>query len=154
MSDKSSEEILAKLKQLEVNYYRLLLIVGPSNSGKTQLMRELSDAISAPIVNINLELSRRLLELSGKERALQASEHLGAIFDEMDDNVVLLDNIELLFAQELELDPLRLLQNLSRQRTIVATWNGLVKENYLTYAEPGHHEYHRYPVQDFLCVKM
>ena len=154
MTDQFLEEILAKLKQMDVNYYRLLLVVGPSGSGKTQLLQELSHTISAPKVNVNLELSRRLLELSGKERALQASEHLGAIFDEMDDNVVLLDNIELLFAHELELDPLRLLQNLSRQRTIVATWNGTVKENHLTYAEPGHHEYHRYPVRDFLCVKM
>jgi predicted AAA+ superfamily ATPase len=154
MSDQSFEEILAKLNQMEAGYYRLMLVLGPYRSGKTKLMQEIADTIKAPLVNVNLELSRRLLELSVRERALQASEHLREILDEIDNDVVLLDNIELLFAEELELDPLRLLQYLSRQRTIIATWNGCVRENHLTYAEPGHHEYHRYPVQDVLYVLM
>ena len=37
-------------------------------------------------------------------------------------DVVLLDNIELLFAVEFAQDPLRLLQSLSRNVTIVAAW--------------------------------
>ena len=50
--------------------------------------------------------------------------------------VVLLDNIELLFATELAQDPLRLLQSLSRNRTIVAAWPGNFDGGALTYAEP------------------
>jgi hypothetical protein len=38
--------------------------------------------------------------------------------------LVLLDNIELLFDVHLKQDPLRLLQGLSRNKTVVATWNG------------------------------
>jgi hypothetical protein len=58
--------------------------------------------------------------------------------------VVMLDNIELLFAPELEQDPLRLLQRLSRNLTIVAAWPGTVDGGCLTYAEPGHPETRRY----------
>ncbi len=39
-------------------------------------------------------------------------------------DVVLLDNLEILFDTALEVEPLRLLQVSSRNRTIVASWNG------------------------------
>ena len=53
------------------------------------------------------------------------------------------NNIELLFATELAQDPLKLLQSLSRNRTIVAAWPGNFDGAALTYAEPGHPEARR-----------
>ncbi|MBU0482850.1 MAG: BREX-3 system P-loop-containing protein BrxF, partial [Proteobacteria bacterium] len=49
-------------------------------------------------------------------------------------------------------DPLRLLQGLSRNKTVVASWNGAIIDGFLTYAEPAHPEYRRYPVHDFLVT--
>ena len=49
--------------------------------------------------------------------------------------LILLDNIELLFAVELAQDPLRLLQSLSRNRTVIASWPGTFDGQSLTYAE-------------------
>ena len=69
---------------------------------------------------------------------------LDEIVREERSDVVLLDNIELLFAVELAQDPLRLLQSLSRNRTIVAAWPGTFDGKTLTYAEPGHPEARRY----------
>jgi hypothetical protein len=54
---------------------------------------------------------------------------------------VLLDNLELLFDISLKLDPLRCLQDLARDKTIVAAWNGTVTAGHLTYATPDHPEY-------------
>jgi hypothetical protein len=68
-------------------------------------------------------------------------------------DVVLLDNIELLFAAELAQDPLRLLQSLSRNRTIVAAWPGLFDGKTLTYAEPGHPEARRYSTPQAVIVR-
>jgi hypothetical protein len=65
---------------------------------------------------------------------------------------VLLDNIEILFDVSLKQDPLRLLQGLSRHKTIIAAWNGASESGYITYAVPDHREYHRYPVRDFLVA--
>lgn len=59
---------------------------------------------------------------------------------------VLLDNTELLFDSGLQQDPLRVLQNLARHRTVVASWLGRAKDRTLTYAEPGHPEFQSYPL--------
>ena len=66
--------------------------------------------------------------------------------------MILLDNIEVIFDISLQQDPLRLLQGLSRNKTVVAAWNGTIVEDSLTYAAPGHPEYRRYPMRDFLVV--
>jgi hypothetical protein len=68
-------------------------------------------------------------------------------------DVVLLDNIELLFAEDLAQDPLRLLQSLSRDRTIVAAWPGMFDGASLTYAEPGHPEARRYSMPQAVIVR-
>ena len=65
-----------------------------------------------------------------------------------DDPLVLLDNIEILFDVSFEQDPLRLLQGVSRNRTIVAAWNGTLANGYLTYAAPEHPEHRRYSRDD------
>ena len=69
-----------------------------------------------------------------------------------DPPLVLLDNTEILFDPALQQDPLRLLQHASRNRTIVASWNGTVDDRYLSYADPGHSEYRRYPTAGLVIV--
>jgi hypothetical protein len=103
-------------------------------------------------INVNLELSRCLLDLSERQRALHVPRLLADIIGKDGDEVVLLDNIEILFDISLKQDPLRLLQGLSRNRTVVATWNGTVVDWFLTYAGPDHREHRRYPVDDLVIV--
>ena len=67
--------------------------------------------------------------------------------------MILLDNIEVIFDVGLKQDPLRLLQGLSRNKTVVAAWNGAIVDDSLTYAVPARHpEYRRYPMRDILAV--
>jgi hypothetical protein len=103
-------------------------------------------------VNVNLELSRCLLELTQRQRQLQASRLLQNIIRVSNDQVVLLDNLGLLFDVSLKLDPLRCLQDLARDHTIVAAWNGTVTAGHLTYATPDHPEYRRYALEDLMVV--
>ncbi len=49
-------------------------------------------------------------------------------------------------------DPLRLLQSISRSRTVVAVWSGILEDGSLTYAVPGHPEHRRYAATDLLLV--
>ncbi len=55
-----------------------------------------------------------------------------------------LDNTEILFEPTLLQDPLRLLQLVSRWRTVVAAWSGQFVAGRLIYARPGHPEYRSY----------
>ena len=63
-----------------------------------------------------------------------------------------LDNTEILFSPELQQYPLRLLQMLSRNRTVVAAWAGKQEGESLTYADPAHPEFKRYPKPDAVIV--
>ena len=152
MVDPLSKQIIGKIKQAPELYHRLVLVVAPSGAGKTSALKEVQQSLGAPLINVNLEISRRMLELTTRQRALQASRLLEDILRENRSDVVLLDNIEILFEKSLKQDPLRLLQGLSRNRTIVATWNGKIGDNYLIYAAPDHPEYRRYPCRDLQVV--
>jgi len=125
-------------------YHRLVLAVGPARSGKTVALIELAATKGWPRVNVNLQLAERLLDLTQKQRAVRVAGLLDDIVKAASSDVVLLDNIEMLFAVELAQDPLRLLQGLSRNRTVVVSWPGSFDGQALTYAEPGHPEFRKY----------
>lgn len=127
-------------------------MVADSGSGKTRLLRQLSEELRFPLVNVNRELSRRLLDLTERQRTLRLPRLLHEMVDAAHADVMLLDNLEVLFDVALKQDPLRLLQGLSRGRTVVASWNGAHDGRYMTYATPEHPEYRRYPVQGFLVA--
>jgi len=148
----TSEEIINKVNQAHQLYHRLVLVVGPSGSGKTPLLQEVSKQTEFRYINLNLELSRALLELTERQRILRLPLLIDEIIGKTGDQVVLIDNIEILFEVSLKQDPLRLLQQISRNRTVVATWNGTIAGGYLTYAAPNHPEYRRYPNQDIVML--
>ncbi len=135
-------------------YYRLILIVGPSGSGKTELLRLVANHIQAPLINLNLRLSQHLLELTHTQRCLSVERIIEEIFSEAKSHLILLDNTELVFHPDLKIDPLKLFQSLSRNRTLIVSWNGRIQNGQLEYAVPEHPEYRKYPIQDFLYVQL
>ena len=152
MAEPLADQIIRKLDQAAELYHRLLVVVAPAGAGKTTALHEVHERTGAPLININLELSRRMLELTERQRALQLPRLLGEIVGAAEGDSVLLDNIEILFDVSLKQDPLRLLQGLSRNKTIIATWNGSITKDHMTYAAPDHLEYRRYPMRDFLVA--
>jgi len=147
-----TEQVLQEINQAIALYHRLIIIVAPAGAGKTTALQDIHEHTGAPLINVNLQLSRRMLELTERQRALQLPRLISEIVNVFGGDVVLLDNIELLFDVSLKQDPLRLLQGLSRNKTLVVAWNGSVNGGYLTYAMPEHPEYRRYEIRDLLLV--
>ena len=147
------EHVKQLLQSAPELYHRLILLVGQSGAGKTEVMRDLAQHFEAPVINVNLVLSSELLELTGKQRALRLPDIFGRIA-ESNSEPLLLDNLEILFDEHLMQDPLRLLQGISRNRSVVASWNGSVRNGKLIYAEPAHSEYRNYEVGEVMFVQM
>ena len=145
------ETILAGIKASADLYHRLILVAGLSGSGKTATLRAVATHTGVRMVNLSLELSHRLLDLTVRRRVLELPCALDEILGR-DAPLVLLDNTEILFDPAFRQDPLRLLQHASRNRTIVASWNGTVDDRYLSYADPGHPEHRRYPTDGLVIV--
>lgn len=149
-----ADDVVQGVADVATSYYRLVLVVGPARSGKTRVLQEAGRRLSAPILNLNLKLSERLLDLSPQQRALRAGEIVEEIVQPSTSTPTLVDNIEILFDPQLQQDPLKLLQMLSRRGTLVAAWPGMMDGDTLVYAEPGHPEHKRYQHPDAAIVQL
>lgn len=153
MSKPIKEKVKQSVKDAEGLYYKLVLLVGEPGSGKTPVLRDVADELGVPVININLELSAKLLELTAKQRALRLPKLLDEI-TETGNSILILDNLEILFDKEMKQDPLRLLQGISRNHSVVASWNGSAEGRKLRYAMAGHPEYQNYDQVGALIVGM
>lgn len=152
MVEPLADRVIQRIDQAAELYYRLVMLVAPAGSGKTAALQDVHERTAAPLVNVNLELSRRMLDLTERQRALRLPRLLEDIVGATAADVVLLDNVEVLFDVSLKQDPLRLLQGLSRNKTVVTAWSGSIDGEHMVYATPDHPEYKRYPLRDFLVA--
>lgn len=79
--------MLAQLEQLTkeiaAQHSKLILLVGPPGSGKTALLREFGDGTGEAVLNLGLELGRRLAAVPQKQRRLHASSLRREIADQL-----------------------------------------------------------------------
>lgn len=141
--------MLAKLERLigevgDLNS-KLILLVGPSRSGKTQLLRQLGAKLNIEPLNVSLELGRRLAATPNNKRGFSAGELLREIADkERTEDPLLLDNLELLFEPSLQINPLDLVRRLAHSKRVVAIWPGELRNDRLVYADMSHPEHRDY----------
>ena len=129
MTLKSDRQLLTEMViQQTLNagkrYHQLVLILVPPALAQLDLLSQLAKEEGHAYVNVSLALSQRLLEYTKQERVLNVASILDDLVSETPAKVVILDNIEALFEPSLKQDPLRCLERLSRNRTIVSTWRG------------------------------
>lgn len=141
------EKLEQILNDLSVLHSKLLLIVGPPRSGKTILLRTISELRKTVPLNVSRSLGSLLAGMPPTQRQLTAGNLLRQLAEEHShEETLILDNPELLFDRSLQLDPLALLKQISRSRRVIAAWPGEVQNGRLTYAEIGHPEYQDYGI--------
>ena len=153
MAEPIHDKVKRSLQTSEGLYHRLVLLVGETGSGKTAVLQDIAKEFGSSVINVNLALAGELLELTARQRSLRLPGILDQIVDQVQSPVIL-DNLEILFDKDLQQDPLRLLQSISRNRAVVASWNGSMSSGKLLYAETGHPEYRSYDSVDALIVGM
>ena len=123
----------------------LILLVGPPGSGKTQRLRQLAAKLSSESINVGLELARLLAATPNNKRGFSAGELLREITnDHKTGDLLLLDNLELLFEPSLQINPLDLIKRLAHAQPVVAVWPGELRGDRLTYADMSHPEHRDY----------
>lgn len=127
---------------------KLVLLVGRPRTGKTALLRVLGKSRNATPLNIGLALGNRLGAIPQKQRPLQTTIILRELADQhAAGDLLLVDNIELLFDRTLQLDPLDLLKRHAHARRVIAVWPGQLRDGRLIYAEMGHPEHQDYGLE-------
>ena len=126
---------------------KLLLLIGPPRSGKSDLLVRLSERRKVRILNVGAALGRQLLPIPKTRRHLQAAELLKELADQAAAHgLLLMDNIELLFDRTLQISPLDLLKRHAHARRVIAVWPGELREDRLSYATTGHPEHQDYGI--------
>ena len=134
---------------------KLVLLIGPPRSGKSRLLAQLSERRDTPVLNVSAGLGRQLLAIPSTRRHLRAAELLKDMADEAARNgLLLLDNIELLFDNTLQLNPLDLLKLHAHAGRVIAVWPGGLRENRLSYATTGHPEHQDYGMDGLVPLEM
>lgn len=129
-------------------YSKLIVLVGEPGAGKSDLLSDLGKRHEARVLKVGSELGRRLAACPVKQRPLAAPALLREVADQhASGDLLLLDNIELLFDRTLQLDPLDLLKRHAHARRVVAVWPGELRDGRLIYAEMGHPEHQDYGLE-------
>ncbi len=130
-----------QLKTVSYRRHQLIIVCGIKCN---EVLKGYAIDKNIPYVNLSLELSKALLEIPVPKRGRKVGQIVDQIIKEADSDVICLDRLQLLFFPQLHQDPMRLLEDISRNTTIIAGWNGSYSNGVLTYAEPGHPEFRSY----------
>jgi ABC-type thiamine transport system ATPase subunit len=134
---------------------KLIVLVGESGAGKSALLDALGRRYDAPVLKVGSQLGRRLATRPLKQRPLAVPALLRDLADDFSSrDILLLDNIELLFDRTLRLDPLDLLKQLARSRRVVVVWPGELRDGRLIYTEFGHPEHQDYGLDGLVPFEM
>ncbi len=148
----SPDQLLEQVRAAQSAYHRLVIIAGLSGSGKTRLLNQVATQLNLPIINLSLLLSQHLLGLTRRQRALNAGEIAIELIDEHFQSGLCLDNTEILFDSTLHLNPLVFLQEISRNRLIIASWNGPLDAGELRFGYASHPDFFSQAVTGYPVV--
>lgn len=154
-SPENLERLERLAKDIGAFHSKLILLVGAPHSGKTDLLAAFAQRVDAQVLKVGSELGRRLAAIPHKQRHLEAGTELRSLADaHAKDDLLLMDNIELLFDITLRLNPLDLLKRHANNRRVVAVWPGVLRDGRLAYAEMGHPEYRDYPIDGLVGMEL
>ena len=143
------EKLARLVDEVGALHSKLVLLIGAPQAGKTLLLHALGKRSGLSPLDVGAELGRRLAAIPQRQRHLQTTTILRELADQhAPGDLLLLDNIELLFDRSLQLNPLDLLKRHAHARRVVAVWPGELQGDMrmgrLTYAEMGHPEHQDY----------
>lgn len=134
---------------------KLILLAGPPHSGKTVLLRSFGKRLGVVPLNVGSALGRRLALIPHRQRRLQTGNFLRELADQhAGGDLLLLDNLELLFDTTLQLNPLDLLKRHAHARKVIAVWPGTLRNGRLIYADLGHPEYRDYAIDGVVPLEI
>lgn len=147
------QQIVETVREKQKGAECLVLLVGRPGSGKSKLLRELAAVRGWKYVNCRTLLTEEMLEMVPKMRAQEAPRLIVSALEALKPEVVVLDDLQVLFAPVLQVDPLQLLRQLSRKFSVVAAWPGMFDGTRLV-AASAQSEPKAYDAQELTIVQI
>ena len=126
------------LSDASKKYHRLVIILGLPNTGKTKKLKKFMEYANIAYINLNHILSEKLLNFSSNEQQYNVDDIINSILDQYRNKILLIDNTEIMFDPNLNLDVLNLFKRISRHQTCIITWTGSISDGKLRFSESGY----------------
>lgn len=120
----TAQDIKERWESLQADEERILFIVGGPGSGKSKLIRELAEQDGWKYIEAKELIDDEFLEIARDLRPDMAKDVMCKALKACGSDVILLDNVNVLFAPILNLKPIELLKTVSTMYPIVVGWRG------------------------------
>lgn len=127
----------------------LLAVIEQAQQGLFVLDPKVTVPVNAPVMNIGLVLGERLYKAKVDGLSVNIPIELDTILGE-DYHDIILENTDILFTPEYELDVLKLLLQVGRNQRLFILWPGEIDGVKLTYSEPGRFDFKEYIIKDYI----
>jgi hypothetical protein len=146
------EDYLEKATQLAAKaHFRLILVTGVSPESSSQFVSDFAAAKELPRINLGIELSAALMDVSSRLRPASVEDCFTEIIGKKSSPIVCLDHLEILFEPSLMLHPLELLKQSSRHMTLVCAWPGTESTDSLTFGQSNHPSFKEFQKSEIEC---
>jgi hypothetical protein len=133
-------------------YYPCVLLMARDVARLHFAARGLTNRLGWPLVSMGEMLCAALLDLPRRRRPQAARQAVVQQIERLAPGPLLCSDIDLLFDPALDLDPLYLLREASRQTPLAVFWPGAHIDGLLSYAVPDHAHYRTWR-QTELCPR-
>lgn len=133
-------------------FYPCCLLVHLDVVRLRQVALQVAGQYAWPVLPVGALLSAALLPIDARRRPAMAQPVLERAVEQHEAGPIICSEIDILFEPSLSLDPLRLLRETSRLRSLIVAWPGAFRHGALEYAtaDPAH-AHHRAWAKPELC---
>ncbi|EGS32859.1 MULTISPECIES: BREX-3 system P-loop-containing protein BrxF [Megasphaera] len=139
-------DVLQRWKYIAQEKEKMLILIGGAGSGKSKVIRELSEQDGWKMCEARDMFDDEFLKIPRADRPERAVELISQALQRLHARVVLIDNVEFLFAPMLNLNPVHMLLELSKTFPIVVSWRGSLEGNTLYFEHNGEPKYAKFTV--------
>ena len=157
MKENNKIKLIEAIKTVQSDRHKMVILMGPFGSGKTSTLLQISKQINAIYIDLNLELSERLLSVptSNYNDGVTVHQLIDEICDDSSphNEILIIDNLELLFSPELgKINPIDTFKRISRQRPIIIALPARRQGNSAVYSTPDNQDYCAMSLDEYIVV--
>lgn len=154
MSPSLTNSTVDALAQAESCREMIVLVVGRSGSGKSKLLRSVSEQAGCRLLNLSHPLANRLVEIPKKRLPLEVEGVVCELISQEDSTACAVDNTDLLFSSALHVDPVRMLSGISRRHRLIVGLHGRMHEGRFVHGHRDHPEHHQTEIRGIPVIDL
>lgn len=152
-------ELITAIQAVQADRHKLIILLGKFGAGKTAILKQTADEVVGKYLNLNMELSEKLLGIPTSQYLDGTTVH--AIIDQLCEDAsphqepLFVDNLEILFSPELgKINPIDTFKRISRERPVVIALPAYRQGSSAIYSSSGHEDYVVMPLEEYIVIEI